>query len=124
MKIINNTRKNVICNDSEVAKGFLKKTLGLMFRKEIDDDKCFLMEFGREGYHGIWMMFMRFPIDLVYLDSKKKVTGLFKKVKPVSFNVYTWRIYQPPKKAKWILELRSGKIKKNRIGIGDKISFV
>ena len=83
MKIFNETRKKAISEKSEIARSFWKKSLGLMFRGGIPDSNGFLMEFGMEGHFGIWMLGMRFPIDLVYIDSKKRVVDIFKSIKPL-----------------------------------------
>ncbi len=90
--ITNKTRKRVLAKKVDVAKSFWKKTIGLMFRKEIGDDGCLLMEFGGEGSHSIWMLGMRFPIDIIFLDEKKKVVGLFEGVKPLGMHPATWKV--------------------------------
>jgi uncharacterized membrane protein (UPF0127 family) len=122
-KIVNKTSKRVLANKVQIATGFWQKTLGLMFRSKIDDSAGFLMEFGIEGEYGIWMLGMRFGIDLVFIDSKKTVVGVFENLKPVSFNPVTWRVYKPSKPAKWVLELPAGTIGKTKTSKGDKLSF-
>jgi len=121
--ITNKTRKRVLAKKVDVAKSFWKKTIGLMFRKEIGDNGCLLMEFTREGFHSIWMLGMRFPIDIIFLDEKKKVVGLFEGVKPLGMHPATWNVYGPSKPAKWIVELNRGKISKTKTDIGDELSF-
>ena len=123
MKIINKTRKTVLADRVELATGFWRKTLGLMFRSGIRDSAGFLMEFGNEGFHGIWMLGMRFGIDLVFIDSEKKVTDIFEDIRPVSLNPMTWRVCYTSKPAKWVLELKPGRIGKTRTSSGEKLSF-
>ena len=123
MRIFNNSRKTVLASKVEVAKGFWKKTLGLMFRSKMMDSSGFLMEFGNEGFHGIWMLGMRFCIDLVFIDPGKRVVDVFENIKPVCISPGTWRVYKPSKPAKWVLELRSGTARKTKTSPGDKISF-
>ncbi|MCK4429243.1 MAG: DUF192 domain-containing protein [Candidatus Aenigmarchaeota archaeon] len=93
-------------------KNFFELMLGLMFRKEGNA----IMEFGREGKCGIWMLFMRYSLNLIFLDKNKKVVDLIEKVPPLGFNPKTWKIYYPKKKCKYVLELDARKriqIKKN-----------
>ncbi len=123
MRIRNTTRRTLIADRVEVARSFWKKTLGLMFRGNIGDSEGFLLEFGREGPYGIWMFGMRFPIDLVFIDSRKRVVDVFEGIMPVSINPATWRVYTPSKSAKWVLELKAGRAKKTRTKKGDRISF-
>lgn len=124
MKIINKTRNTVLADQVELATGIWHKTLGLMFRSDIADSAGFLMEFGNEGFHGIWMLGMRFCIDLVFIDREKEVINIFDNLKPVSLNPMTWKVYKPSKPAKWALELKSGSIRKKKTTVRDKLSFL
>lgn len=99
-------------------KNFCELMTGLMFRKEGDA----LLEFKKEGKYGIWMVFMRFPVDLVFLDKNKKIVDLIKNVPPLSFNPKTWKIYYPEKKCKYVLELDARKRIRAKNGV--KISII
>lgn len=124
MKMIKNRAKGtVLARRIELAKGLLKKGIGLMFRGEIEDGCCLLMEFSGEGSYGIWMFGMRFSIDLVFLDSEKKVVGIFENVRPLGLNPCTWKIYRPKRPAKWILELKAGTVKRTRTAPRDRLVF-
>ncbi len=74
---------------------------GLMFRRKGNA----LMEFPWEGKPGIWMMFMRYSLNLVFLDKNLKVIDILKNIPPLSFNPKTWKTYYPKKKCKYVLEL-------------------
>lgn len=121
MKIFNKTRKTVLAENAEIAKGFWKKTIGLMFRNNMENSQGFMMEFEQEDFYGIWMFCMRFPIDLVFIDPEKRVVDFFENVKPFGINPKTWKVYKPGKPAKWVLELKSGRIKETRTSLGDKL---
>lgn len=97
-------------------KTFLELAFGLMFRKKGNA----LLEFRKEGKPGIWMVFIRYPLDLVFLDKNKKIVDYIKNVRPVSFNPKTWKTYYPRKKCKYVLELDArNKIKPK----GDEMSI-
>lgn len=123
MKIIIESNKTVIAEKTEIVRSFWRKSLGLMFRSGIEDSAGFLMEFGHEGRYGIWMLGMRFPIDLVFLDSRKRVIDVFRRIKPFGFDPSSWRVYHPAKPAKWVLELKSGRSEEVGIVIGKKLSW-
>ena len=57
----------------EIADTILTKAVGLMFRKE---PVPLLLVFGIQARHSIWMLFMRFPIDLIFLDSQRTVVTI------------------------------------------------
>ena len=68
------------------------------------------------------MLFMRFPIDVVWADSGMKVTGVGRKVMPFDpLKPGTWRIYKPGKPSKYVIELGVGGAEGT--GDGDLIEF-
>jgi len=121
MKILKG--RTVVAEKVEVAESFGSKTLGLMFRKQLPRNSCMLMIFEKPGEHGIWMPLMRFPIDIVFLDSRKRVVGLHERARPMSFRKSTWRVYYPDKPAKYVIELPAGEIKRKRIAAHDVLLF-
>jgi uncharacterized membrane protein (UPF0127 family) len=105
----------VIAENVEVAEGFFHKMRGLMLRGSLPRNSALMMIFGKPGKHGIWMPLMRFSIDIVFLDSRKRVVGLHERVRPVSFRKKTWRVYYPEKPAKYVIELPAGMVKRKGI---------
>ncbi|MEW5995923.1 MAG: DUF192 domain-containing protein [Candidatus Zixiibacteriota bacterium] len=99
----------------EVADTFWKRFRGLMMRQKLPEGEGMLFKFNNPGRYGIHMFFMRFPIDLVYLDSGFRVVELKEKIKP-------WRLYRPKNKASYLVELPAGTINGAKIKIGQKIS--
>ena len=98
----------------EYTSSFFGLVRGLMFKK----DGALLMDFGRECKPAIWMLFMRFPIDIVFIDGCGKVVDIVYYARPLSFNLETWRIYSPKKRCRYVLEVRSGTAKNLGIGKG------
>ena len=100
-----------------LADSFLKRLKGLMFKREFD--YVLVFEFEGEARMGasIHMMFVFTPIDIVYLDSGKKVVDLKTNLQPWTSN------YTPKRPAKWLLELPPGTINKNRIKAGQQLDW-
>jgi uncharacterized membrane protein (UPF0127 family) len=116
--------KIVIAENVEVAESFGSKALGLMFRKSLPHGSAMLFIFDKPGKHGIWMPFMRFPIDIVFLDSRKRVVGLHERAKPISFRSgKTWKVYYPDEPAKYVIELPAGTVKRKKIAAGKTCCF-
>jgi len=115
--------KTVIAENVEVAEGFFHKMGGLMLRGSLPKGSALLMVFSKPGKHGIWMPLMRFPIDIVFLDSRKRVVGLHERARPVSFRKRTWRVYYPDKPGKYVIELPAGTVKRKKIAAGDLLLF-
>lgn len=114
---------NSIADKIEMASGHVGKAKGLMGRKDIKDGYGMLFEFSREKYEGFWMLFMKIPIDIIFIDERKRIVDIKHSVKPISINPRTWKIYYPKKPAKWVLEMKSGTMKKLGINIGEKVDF-
>ncbi|MFB6307755.1 MAG: DUF192 domain-containing protein [Haloarculaceae archaeon] len=51
----------------EFAETFREQTLGLMFRESVPEDFALVFEFGRAGWRSIHMLFVRMPLDVLWL---------------------------------------------------------
>jgi uncharacterized membrane protein (UPF0127 family) len=120
MKIQNKTRNKFLCQALK-AESFSSRTKGLMFQNPIK--KGLLMKFHEETFPGIWMLFMKSPIDLIFLNSNKKVTDIYENIRPINFNPKTWKIFKPSKPSKYILELPPGTLRKTKTRRGDELEF-
>lgn len=91
------------------ADNYSKRLIGLMFKKNIDYGLLFILKYGSS----IHTCFMRFNIDVYFLDENKII---FDKI-----TLKPWKFYKPSKKAKYILETKENYIYLNK---GDKINFI
>lgn len=91
------------------ADTFFKRFLGLMGKKDFD----YILVFTNLTDSSIHTMFMRFEIDVYFIDEDKIV---FDKV-----TLKPWRFYRPKKQAKYIIETKRGKLNLNT---GDKLDFL
>lgn len=93
----------LVASDEEYATDLIGQTLGLMFRKTFNGALVFPMR--RPSREPVHMLFMRFPIDLVFLDQDLRIVYLAEELKP-------WTGYcQPPCRYSYLVELPAGKIK-------------
>jgi len=121
MKLINKTKNFVISYEIFIAESFISRMKGLM----LSDKKDLVLVSPREDIVAscIHMFFMLYPIDVIWLDSTKKVVDLKRRVLPFNpLNPKTWRIYKPRKRAKYVIELGNGDVKNTEIG--DSIEFI
>jgi len=94
----------------EVADNFWQRFWGLMGRKQLEDGRGLLLE----GCSGIHTCFMKFPIDVVYLDRNFKVLN-YETVKP-------WKLGSLIKGACHVLELPAGA--GNQLKQGQSIALI
>jgi hypothetical protein len=112
--VINATKKKKLC-DAEVANTFLRRALGLMFRKP-RKKQGLLIEFSPHfSSRTIHSCFMRFPVDLIFIGRDKRVTELK--------TLHPWRFYAPRRDCRWVLELPQGVIKEKIVEPGDRLDF-
>lgn len=58
--------EQVLATTVETADSFLSRARGLMFRRSIPDDFALVFRFGSVGIHDVHMVFVPFPIDVVW----------------------------------------------------------
>jgi uncharacterized protein len=108
----NSTKKSVIAKNYKTCQSIWSKARGLMFT--IKFKQPLIMVFEEPQIVSLHMFFVFYPIDVLFLDNKKKVVEIKLNFRPYSF-------YTPNKKAKYVIELGSGMA--NNCAIGDKIEF-
>lgn len=91
------------------ANTFFKRFKGLMLKKDID----YALIFTNMKGSSIHTHFMRFEIDVYFLDENKVV---FDKA-----TLKPWKFYNPKKQAKYIIETKKDELK---IKIGDCLEFI
>ena len=111
--IKNLTRKTIIAEKYKLCEGIFSKTLGLMFSTK---PKTLIFIFKKEKINPLHMLFVFYPIDILFLGKNKIVVEIKENFKPFS-------LYTPKKKSKYIIELPKDSIKNSKTEIGDKIYF-
>lgn len=94
----------------EVADSFFRRFLGLMGRKKLAQGTGLLIA----PCNSIHMCFMRFRIDVVYLDKNYRVVK-------TAENIHPWIGFSCCWKAWAVIELPAGEIK--RLGIAENMVF-
>jgi uncharacterized protein len=111
LKIWNTTRQTVLADCVEVADHGATRRKGLLGRDGLPAGEG-LWIVPCESIHTFWM---KFPIDLVYLDRQKRV-------KKVRSGVLPWR-FSACLSAHSVLEFASGTVYKTQTRPGDRLEF-
>ena len=111
--IQNSTRSAQVAEQVEVAKGMLRRGLGLMGRRGWASSDGLVLS----GCNSIHTFFMRMPIDVVYLDKSNRVLRADGAVRP-------WRVGPIVWKAKTVVELPAGTIERTGTKAGDLLQVV
>lgn len=104
-----------ICTAGE-ATNFFARARGLMLRGRLGREEGLLIEFSSLlKSRSIHSCFMRFTIDLIFIDSDMKIVDLA--------TLRPWRMYNPKGQCAWVLEVNEGTIKRKDIKVGDQLEF-
>ncbi|MFN8577842.1 MAG: DUF192 domain-containing protein [Candidatus Sericytochromatia bacterium] len=115
MKLIKiaNSKNNEILGDKIIyANTPYRRFIGLMGKKEINEGQGVFLT----PCNSIHMMFMKFPIDIIFLDRKNKIIHITENIQP-------WKISKIVFMAQSVLELPVGSVSKTDSKVGDKLTI-
>lgn len=108
------------CVQAEIVDSFAARQRGLMFREKLADDQGMLFIFEDEGIQVFWMKNMVFPLDMIWIDTQKRIVDIRENVQPCR---QTCDNITPAAEAKYVLEVKAGFVKAREIKVGDRIEF-
>ncbi len=104
--------------EASVANTNESRVAGLLGWSGITEWQGMLLDFGADGIYAIHMQGMKFPIDVVWINSADEVTLIYEEIRPDSGLVYPSVV-----PAAYCLELKAGFCKKYGVKIGQKVRF-
>jgi uncharacterized membrane protein (UPF0127 family) len=84
LRLVHPASGRVLAESLERPRTFIGQGIGLMFRRDLPASRGMLIE----NTNGIHMLFMRFPIDAVFLDRKNRVKKVYRRLPPWSGAVW------------------------------------
>lgn len=114
--VLVNKSKGTNLGKFDLANSFMSRFMGLMFKRDLE--KGLILKLpntrSRRG-SAIHMFFMRFPLDIVFTDSNKKVVDMI--------SIEPWKTYTPIVPARYVIEMEKGTINKFNLELGDELDF-
>ena len=98
MKFIVKEKNLNLGNDIKLANDFFSRVKGLMFKKGLEGDGLLI-----KPCNSIHTFFMKFNIDVIFLDKSLKIVKIIKNLPP-------WRVTPIYFKACQVIEFEAGKI--------------
>jgi len=108
---------------AEVADTEETRAKGLMFRRALDKKSGMLFIFKEVAPHSFWMQNTLIPLDIIFLDEKKRVVDALGMVPCLERNPAGCPVYTPRAAARYALEVNAGFLKEFGIKIGDLAVF-
>lgn len=111
--IVRNPQRGTSLGEAiEVADTAVRRVKGLLGRECLEDGQGLLFK----QCSSLHTLFMRFPIDIVFMDKKGKVLKTAKAVKP-------FKLVAAPLRAYYALELPDNAIVRSETRTGDHLTF-
>ena len=112
LRVTNQTRGSVIAERARVARSMNDRMVGLLATPEVLPGEGLLIE----RTSSIHMFFMRYAIDVVFVDRSGRVTMTVSRLRP-------WRVIWWARGARDCLELRAGALDDTGTQRGDQLLF-
>jgi poly-gamma-glutamate synthesis protein (capsule biosynthesis protein) len=109
------------CFYAEIVDKSEDMMLGLMFRKNLDEDRGMLFVFPEYKNHSFWMKNTLIPLDIIWLNENMEVAYIGENIQPCVGEIC--KSINPIEKSKYVLELNAGTAQKINLKIGEKLTF-
>jgi len=112
MQILNATRGTTLATEASRATGVFERMKGLLGRASLAEGEALQID----PCNSIHTFFMRFPIDVLFVDKEGLVLRAFSAIRP-------WRLTRVYFQAKSVIELPAGTLEKTQTFEGDRIQW-
>ena len=112
MRIRNVTRETDLATQARVARSFWSRLVGLLGKASLADGEALVIT----PCSSVHTAFMRFPIDVIYVDGRWRVVKTVPRLRP-------FRVSAALRGAQSVLELPAGAIEASGTVVGDELAF-
>ena len=110
IRIENETKGTRLGDNIKIADSSLRRMVGLLGTPQLEPHSGLLI-FPTQGVH---TFFMKYPIDIVFINRRRQVIGTRVGLKPYRLSPIMWS-------AECVLELPEGAIEQSRTEVGDQL---
>ncbi|MBX4188500.1 DUF192 domain-containing protein [Candidatus Saccharibacteria bacterium] len=109
---------------TEQAKSSKEFTTGLGGRACIPEDRAMLFAFSRPSQYKFWMKDMKFPIDIIWISSDRKIAGIETNVQPSSYySKLPYFINDPKHPAQFVIEVKANTSTELNMQLGNTVTL-
>ena len=108
---------------AEIADTTQKRAKGLMYRDSLAKDRGMLFTFTEPQLWTFWMKNTRISLDIIWMDSKKRIVHIERNVPTCSRTDDGCPQYQPNDNAMYVLELAAGVADALKLQRGSVLKF-
>ena len=121
LTIVREDESAVVVN-IEIADTEDERKQGLMYREELGDYSGMFFVFENEGNNSFWMKNTEISLDLIFINSKKKIVGTIKNAEPCEEGHICPKL-APQIEYMYCLEVNAGFVEENNIEMGNTVSW-
>ncbi len=110
--IYNKTKTTTIATRAKIADSYFQRMKGLLGRASLQEEEVLVIT----RCNSIHMFFMKFAIDVIFVDKQRRVVGLVPEIQPFQLSAIFW-------KASYAVECPRGTIARKNVAIGDEIEI-
>lgn len=96
---------------------------GMMFRDSLAPDRGMLFIHGKPGLVSYWMYQVRIPLDIIWMDSSRRIVEISASTPPCKTAATGCPSYGGHYPAQYVLELAGGMAEKYGLKVGDTLRF-
>ncbi|HBZ35964.1 MAG TPA: DUF192 domain-containing protein [Rikenellaceae bacterium] len=111
MKLINVTKEKIVLDEVEVADSFVSRLKGLLGRKSLSIRSGLIIK----PCNSVHCFFMKFPIDVAFVDKENRVVKIIFSMKPGSVSPIVSKSY-------FVIEANAGELEGD-INLGDIVEM-
>jgi hypothetical protein len=113
---LNNPKTKI---DIQIANNDYDRELGLMNRKQMDENRGMLFIFPVEQIQSFWMENTYIPLDMIFVNAAKKIVTIHRNTK-----ILSEQSYPSSSPALYVIEVNAGYCSRHSITEGDRINFI
>jgi uncharacterized protein len=118
LEFLKKDKKLISKIDIEIADNEAKSVQGLMYRKSMEENRGMLFVFSKAEEHSFWMKNTLISLDIIFVDSDKKIIKIHKHTTPLST-----KGLPSGGLTLYVVEVNAGYTDKFGISEGDMINF-
>ncbi|MDQ3851471.1 MAG: DUF192 domain-containing protein [Thermoproteota archaeon] len=107
---------------ADIAATDEQRTKGLSVKDSLDENEAMLFVFEDEAEHTFWMKNMKFPIDIIWIDTDKTVVHIEHNLQPCSSELFC-PTYKPNDDSLYVLETIAGFAERHDVVKGTMVEF-
>jgi uncharacterized membrane protein (UPF0127 family) len=117
---------NITVNDFNLTAAIAvtpeEQSKGLSIKEDLQENEGMIFPYKESKVLAFWMKDMKFPIDILWLDSDKRVVHIEKNLQPCN-PFLPCPSFSPDTKAQYVLETVAGLSDRKGIKIGTQVDF-